>query len=54
MIDLLRKSGVYTHLTTDHNHYFEDGGATYHTRYNSWEFARGQEGDPWKTITGSE
>ncbi|WP_063847489.1 sulfatase [Bacillus sp. FJAT-28004] len=48
MIDLLRKSGVYTHLTTDHYHYFEDGGATYHTRYNSWELARGQEGDPWK------
>ncbi|MGO4495194.1 sulfatase [Paenibacillus sp. 2RAB27] len=48
MIDLLRKSGVYTHLTTDHNHYFEAGGATYHTKYNSWEFARGQEGDPWK------
>ncbi|MEK3720405.1 sulfatase [Paenibacillus sp. FSL H8-0034] len=48
MVELLSKNGVYTHLTTDHNHYFEDGGATYHTRYNSWEFARGQEGDPWK------
>ncbi|TXK83974.1 sulfatase [Paenibacillus sp. N3.4] len=48
MIGLLRKQGIYTHLTTDHVHYFEDGGATYHGRYNSWEFARGQEGDPWK------
>ncbi|RTE07871.1 sulfatase [Paenibacillus whitsoniae] len=47
-VDELRKNGVYTHLTTDHNHYFEDGGSAYHTRYNSWEFARGQEGDPWK------
>ncbi len=47
MVDLLRKSGVYTHLTTDHYHYFQDGGSTYHTRYNSWEFARGQESDPW-------
>ncbi|MFH5182559.1 hypothetical protein ACHHV8_07915 [Paenibacillus sp. TAB 01] len=48
MAELLKENGVYTHLTTDHNHYFEDGGAAYHTRYNSWEFARGQEGDPWK------
>jgi len=46
--EILQKSGVYTHLTTDHQHYFEDGGATYHTRYNSWEFHRGQEGDMWK------
>ncbi|MGO4371049.1 sulfatase-like hydrolase/transferase [Paenibacillus sp. MCAF20] len=47
-IDVLRKNGIYTHLSTDHTHYFEDGGATYHTRFNSWEYARGQEGDPWK------
>ena len=26
---------------------WEDGGATYHTRYSTWEFFRGQEGDPW-------
>ncbi len=45
---LLKKNGVYTHLVSDHQHYWEDGGATYHTRYNSWEFVRGQEGDPWK------
>jgi arylsulfatase A-like enzyme len=48
MVELLKKNGIYTHLTTDHNHYFEDGGATYHSRYNTWEFVRGQEGDPWK------
>ncbi|WP_409346017.1 sulfatase [Paenibacillus sp. MBLB4367] len=47
-IELLKKNKVYTHLTTDHTPYFEDGGATYHTKYNSWEFARGQEGDAWK------
>lgn len=41
---------VYSHLITDHAHYFEDGGATYHTRYDSWEFVRGQEGDPWKAM----
>ena len=44
---LLKSDGVYTHLTTDHQHYFEDGGCTYHTRYNTWDFARGQEGDCW-------
>lgn len=46
--ELLQQHGVYTHLITDHTHYFEDGGATYHTRYSSWEFNRGQEGDNWK------
>ncbi len=44
---MLKKAGVYTHLATDHYHYFEDGGATYHTKYNSWEFFRGQQGDVW-------
>jgi len=48
MPELLKQAGVYTHLTTDHQHYFEDGGGTYHTRYNSWEFMRGHEGDTWK------
>ncbi len=48
MPELLKKNGVYTHLVSDHFHYWEDGGATYHSRYNSWEFSRGQQGDPWK------
>ena len=48
MPELLKKNGVYTHLISDHQHYWEDGGATYHTRYSSWECVRGQEGDPWK------
>jgi len=48
MPELLKKAGVYTHLVTDHQHYWEDGGCTYHTRYNSFELIRGQEGDPWK------
>ena len=42
---MLSAAGVYTHLCTDHYHYFEDGGATYHGRYDSWEFYRGQESD---------
>src|SRR5690606_13506332 len=31
-------------------HYWEDGGGTYHTRYNSFDLVRGQEGDPWYAI----
>jgi arylsulfatase A-like enzyme len=48
--ELLHRAGVYTHLVTDHFHYFEDGGASYHTRYDTYEFIRGQEGDPWKAM----
>ncbi|MEU1515238.1 sulfatase [Streptomyces sp. NPDC005811] len=48
MPELLKRAGVYTHLASDHPHYWEDGGATYHGRYNTWEFFRGQEGDAWK------
>ena len=47
MPEILKNNGVYTHLATDHQHYFEDGGATYHQRYSSWHFSRGQEGDLW-------
>lgn len=52
MPEMLRASGVYTHLVTDHQHYWEDGGATYHNRYSSYEFSRGQEGDRWKGQVG--
>lgn len=48
MPELLKTNGIYTHLVTDHQHYWEDGGCTYHTRYSSAELIRGQEGDPWK------
>ena len=50
MPELLNAAGVYSHLITDHAHYWEDGGATYHNRYNTFEFVRGQEGDPWKAM----
>ncbi len=46
--ELLSKAGVYTHLVTDHQHYWVDGGATYHPRFRTFEFSRGQEGDEWK------
>ncbi|MFJ6619727.1 sulfatase [Kitasatospora sp. NPDC091335] len=45
---MLGEAGVYTHLATDHQHYWEDGGATYHGRFRTFEFFRGQEGDAWK------
>lgn len=48
MPEILKRNNIYTHLISDHQHYWEDGGATYHTRYSTWEGMRGQEGDPWK------
>jgi arylsulfatase A-like enzyme len=45
---LHEERATYSHLITDHFHYWEDGGATYHNRYDSYELVRGQEGDPWK------
>ena len=47
MPQILKENGVYTHLATDHYHYVEDGGCTYHSRYSSWECYRGQESDTW-------
>lgn len=52
MPEILKRNGVHSHLVSDHNHYWEDGGATYHTRYSTWEAIRGQEGDPWKAVVG--
>jgi arylsulfatase A-like enzyme len=43
----LGQEGIYTHLISDHSHYFEDGGAGYATSFESWDFIRGQEADPW-------
>jgi len=53
MPQMLRDAGVHTHLVSDHPHYWEDGGGTYHTRYSTWEFFRGQEGDPWKAVVNA-
>ncbi|MEO0587594.1 MAG: sulfatase, partial [Planctomycetota bacterium] len=47
MPQLLREAGVHTALISDHQHYWEDGGCTYHNRYSTWQHHRGQEGDPW-------
>ena len=50
MPQILDENGVHSHIVTDHQHYWEDGGATYHTRFTTHEFVRGQEGDPWKGV----
>lgn len=52
MPSILKQNGVHSHLISDHGHYWEDGGATYHTRYSTWESFRGQEGDPWMAVVG--
>ena len=52
--ELLRTAGIYTHLATDHHHYFADGGATYHQRYSSWDLVRGQAVDRWKAIVNPD
>ncbi|MEM1099234.1 MAG: sulfatase [Planctomycetota bacterium] len=44
---MLKQAGVETALISDHYHYWEDGGATYHNRYSTWQHHRGQEGDTW-------
>lgn len=43
----LRRHGIFTHITTDHLHYFEIGGENYCQQFDTWNFERGQECDPW-------
>jgi len=44
---VLRDNGIYTHITTDHTHYFEIGGENYCYLFNTWDYHRGQEFDAW-------
>lgn len=44
---ILGKQGIYSHCVTDHAHYWQEGGATYLTKFSSCEMIRGQEGDFW-------
>lgn len=48
--ELRRQKGTYSHIVTDHYHYFHSGGEAYHTLFDSWEFERGQEGDKWHPL----
>ncbi len=45
LIGTLREHGIFTHITTDHPHYFEIGGENYCQMFHTWNFERGQEGD---------
>ena len=48
--NILSQNGVYSHLISDHLHYFENGGWGYANAFDSWEFIRGQEYDPVKAL----
>lgn len=47
VIAKMTRNNIYTHIITDHFHYWEDGGSGYLTKYDSHEMIRGQQGDPW-------
>lgn len=43
---MLSERGIYTHIVSDHLHYFSDGGNGYTTAFDTWDFIRGQCYDP--------
>ena len=45
--EILSQNGICTQFVSDHCHYWQDGGLTYHQRFSGFEFVRGQEGDEW-------
>ena len=47
VITRMKEAGIYTHISTDHFHYWQDGGSCYLTKFDSHEIVRGQQGDPW-------
>ena len=47
---ILSENSVYTHLISDHLHYFENGGWGYANAFDSWEFVRGQEYDALRVL----
>ena len=48
--EILKSNNTYSHLITDHFCYWLDGGLTYHNRFSSYDFIRGQHADPWKAM----
>ena len=44
---IVGENGIYSHCVTDHAHYWQEGGSTYHTKFSTCEMVRGQEGDFW-------
>ncbi|WP_372630642.1 sulfatase [Cohnella sp.] len=43
----LREGRIFSHIVTDHYHYFGTGGENYCQAFDSWDLHRGQESDPW-------
>ena len=52
--ELRRQKHTYSHLITDHYHYFHSGGEFYHVQFDTWEFMRGQERDVWRPVVDLE
>jgi len=46
MAEILRRAGFHTGLIVDTYHYFAPG-MNFHRGYDSWQWIRGQESDPW-------
>lgn len=51
---MLRENDIFTHMITDHYHYFEPSGEHYCQTFNTWDFIRGQEHDPWVSRVGTD
>jgi arylsulfatase A-like enzyme len=49
-VELRKKRQVYSHLITDHYHYWRPMGEGYHDLFDTWELERGQEYDPWHPL----
>lgn len=47
---LFEVGGIRSHMITDHAHYFRIGGENYCQQFNTYEFFRGQESDPWVSL----
>lgn len=47
---LFHEGGIRSHMITDHAHYFRIGGENYCQQFNTYEFFRGQESDPWVSL----
>ena len=54
--DIVREQlGTYSHMITDHPHYFNGGaGDRYHNIFDSWEYMRGQPWDPWRGVVNPD
>ncbi len=49
----MRAKKIFTHMITDHYHYFEKSGEHYCQCFNTWDFIRGQENDCWASVASS-